>query len=328
LPSNALGLDLGSSETKVWYPPSRRLFTAPTVVAARDAGEALAVGEEARRMVERAPAGIRTEEPIRDGRLADVRWARAFLAELLRRIVGRRLWKPRAVLAVPAASTSVERRALVRLVEAAGVATVDLVPSGTLAALALDVDIEAPRGHLVIDAGAGETKVDVVSLGRIVLSRRASISLTELAREVARTLRDRFGLLVGGPTAQALAFHDGDAVVAGRHLGTGGLTSVAVPGELLAGLRGHYADAMAALVAEVLASLHPELLGDLIDQGVHLVGGGALLPGLDRALSARLDLPVLVAPEPTLVIAEGLRRYLRDERRLRRLRLPPVRVRR
>lgn len=331
--SRDLAIDLGTATTRLYVQGRGVVLEEPTAVASRstDEGvEVIAVGEDAAQMAGRAPEGVDVRFPVREGVVQDFRLVEALLRRLIQKTVGRNLVRPRAIAAVPASLTEVERRAIGESLRAVGFRDVRLLPRGPVAALGLDLPLWDPVGSMVVDIGAGRTEITVMSLGGVASARSIPVGGDRMDEALAALLRDRHGLEVGSRSAEAAkrlisleSPLSGDSAVAvkGRELRTGRPTEIALnPRDIATALEpvlGEIREGMRAVLSET----PPELAGDVLEHGVVLCGGGSLLRGLDRALRAWTGLPMVAAEAPLHCVIAGLGTALENPITLDRLAL-------
>jgi len=324
--SQDLAVDLGTSATRVHLSGAGVVADEPSVVAVLDdrAGRrrVIAIGDEALPMLGRTPDDISAIQPVRAGRIVDFEVAEALLLHLVRRIHNRNGWmRPRMVVAVPHAASEMELRAVRDSCESAGARSVHLVPRPLAAALGAGLPVEQPTGHLVVDLGAGATEISVLSLSGIVASAAVPGGGDGLDEAIVSWCKKEHALLVGRPSAQRVKLelgaachpdHGASTWLKGRCLRRGSpraeqITAGGVCDALQPGIR-----AIAEGIRDVLHQAPPELASDIVETGVVLVGGGAQLPGIDRALSHLTGLPVVVADNPTQAVIDGVGRVLEE----------------
>ena len=317
--SSDLAIDLGTANTLVYQRGQGVVLDEPSVVAlqrdGRGGGRVLAVGQEAHRMLGRVPGTIETVRPMRDGVIADFEVAEAMLRYFIRRVHGRkRFVSPRIVICIPWGITDVERRAVRDSAQSAGAREVYLIEEPMAAALGAGLPVVDPQGNMIVDIGGGTTEVAVISLGGIVRSRSVRVGGDRMDTAVIQWLKRHHDLLIGERTAERVKFEvgcvwppqdDRSTAVKGRDLTTGvPRTTTVHSAEICEALRDP-ADEIVEAVLETLERTPPELSGDIIEKGIVLAGGGALLVGLDELISEATSLPVLVAPEPKQCVVLG-----------------------
>ncbi|HEX2045661.1 MAG TPA: rod shape-determining protein [Gaiellaceae bacterium] len=317
-----IAVDLGTANTVVFVRGHGIALFEPSVVAVDEAtGEVLAVGAEARRMIGRTPATITATRPLRHGVIADFEVTEEMLRHFIRRTIGAGRRHPRVVLCVPSGITEVERRAVEEATLAAGARQASLIEEPMAAAIGADLPIAEPRASVVVDIGGGTTEVAVISLGDMVVWESIRVGGYEMDEAVVDHAKKQHGLLIGQERAEqvkiAIGSADdveraGTAEVAGRDGLTGLLRRIEVTAEEVRwALEGPIVRIVDA-VKETLERTPPELAADAVDRGIVLVGGGALLRGMDRRISAETELPVHVAESPLVCVAVGAGRSLEE----------------
>lgn len=325
-----IAIDLGTSKTAIDDSQGRPLLRQPTVVAIEDKGRRVrAIGEEAAAMIGRTPPSIRVVEPVRNGAIAELAVAEAMLRYVLRRFTGRPPRRVEIALGVPSSVSPVARRALREAVEMPGARRIHLIEQLLAAAVGAGIDIEAARGHLIVDIGGGKTEAGIVALGGLQEVRSTPIAGNTFDDAVRRHLRRAHDLLIGTQTARMLKHELGTALaggdvrkleVRGRHTLTGLPTAVEVNScDLHEGAIADGLETLLRAIGRVLERAPAELSADLTETGVVLTGGGALLHGLDRLIERRTGLPVRVADAPQDAVVRGCAALLRREELLARV---------
>jgi rod shape-determining protein MreB and related proteins len=329
-----VAIDLGTSNTLVFVRGRGIVIDEPSVVAIERVGatsRVVAVGAEAARMVGRTPENIRALRPIREGVIAEFQLAEALLKALMERALGGRpLVRPRALVCVPQGLSDVERRAVQESTRSAGAREVTLVGKPLAAAIGAEMPIHAAAANTVLDIGGGTTEVAIVSLGGIVQSASIRVAGTHLDQAIVDHVKARHGVLLGERTAEEIKLRIGSALppvadepvrVKGRDLKSG------IPKDVtIGGLEVHEAilpvlDTIVEGFRQLLARTPPELAADVLDSGVMLCGGTALLRGIDEYLRQRTGLPVVCAEDPERTVALGGGRLLDDSELLARIAL-------
>ena len=329
--SGDIGIDLGTANTLVYVKGQGVVLCEPSVVAIdRATHQVLAVGEEAKRMLGRTPGNITAIRPMKEGVIADFDITEAMLRYFIRKVHNKnRLVSPRVVIAVPSGITEVEKRAVKDSAERAGARSpVYLVEEPIAAAIGVGLPIHEPSGNMIIDIGGGTTEIAVISLSGIVFSKSIRIAGDEFDEAITSHLKKTYNLMIGERTAEEIKIKIGSAYPMEEE------TSMEVKGrDILAGLpktitvtSEEIREALSETLAQILEAIRialertpPELCSDLIDRGLILAGGGALLRGLDKLISEETGLPVHIADDPLTAIALGTGRYLSDFRLLKRL---------
>jgi len=318
-----MAVDLGTANTLVYVRRKGVLLDEPSVVALHDkTGEVLAVGHEAKRMVGRTPDDITALRPLRDGVIADFEATEQMLRWFIQRVHKRRYFaKPRMVICVPSGITAVEQRAVKEAGYQAGARRVYIIEEPMAAAIGAGLPVHQPTGNMVVDVGGGTTEVAVISLGGIVTSLSVRTAGDELDQAIVAWMKKEHSLLLGERTAEEVKQTLGSAFprsdepqgeIRGRDMVTGLPRTVAVT---TAEIRHALEEPVAAIVDAVRVTLDqtpPELAGDLMDRGIVLTGGGALLRGLDERLRHETGMPVHVAQDPLTSVALGAGRCVED----------------
>jgi rod shape-determining protein MreB len=329
-----LAIDLGTANTLVYVKGRGIVLNEPSVAAVgkvKGRKQVLAVGEEAKWMVGRSPGEIAAVRPLRDGVIADVEIAGQMLKHFTRKLRKRpRLASPQIMICVPAGSTAVERRALREAAEGAGARRVFLIEESVAAAIGAGVSVTDPAASMVVDIGSGRTEMAVLSLGRIVYSRSVRVGGDKMDEAIIGFIRRQHNTLIGADTAERIKKAIGSAClpekgdgriieVKGRDLARGLPKEIVVSereiAQSLAEPVGAIIDAISAAVEETA----PELAADIVDRGIMLTGGGALLANLDRVLRHTTRLPVSIAENPLACVALGTGRALEQQQALSKI---------
>jgi rod shape-determining protein MreB len=318
--NSGLGIDLGTSNVAIYARGRGIVLREPCVVAvSKDTGEVLAVGEDARQMLGRTPASVIASRPLRDGVVADFTVAHKMLKHLFARICGRHLVKPLAVLAVPSDATSVERRAVLEAATAAGAKRAIPLEGSVAAAIGAGLPVTGATGSMVVTIGGGITDIAVISLGGIVVSDCIRVAGEKMDEILARHVKREHNLMIGERTAEEMKIAIGSAwpleeeremSLRGRDLVTGLPKTVVVNSAEVRESLGEVVGVIVERIKALLENTPPELSADIIDYGITLAGGGALLRGLDRRISHHTQVPVRVADDPMSCVAMGAGRYL------------------
>src|SRR5262245_29583285 len=322
-PSN-LAVDLGTANTLIYVPGQGIVVDEPSIVAVHGRDRSvLAVGVQAKAMLGRAPGTIEVIRPLRHGVIADYDTTEKMLHHFIRRAHrSRGPVHPRVVISVPSGITQVERRAVHESAVHAGARKVYLVPEPVAAAMGAGLPIAEPGANMIVDVGGGTTEVAVISLSGIVHSTSLRIGGDDMNDSIAQHVRKSHGLLIGERRAEEIKIALGSAypqpddvspmAVKGRDLTSGLPKTVTVT---LAEVREALREPITAIIEAVRACLEqtpPELAADIVDRGVVLTGGGALLPGLDRLLNRETDLPISVSDAPLTCVVRGAGKVLDD----------------
>jgi rod shape-determining protein MreB len=330
--SSDIAIDLGTANTLVYVKGRGIILNEPSVVAIsthRGKAQVLAVGDEAKLMLGRTPGNIQAIRPLRDGVIADFEVAEEMIKHFIRKVHNRRSFaSPQVIICVPSGSTAVERRAIKEAAESAGARRVFLIEEPMAAAIGAGLPVTEPTGSMVVDIGGGTTEVAVISLGGIVYSRSVRVGGDKLDEAIIAYIRRHHNLLVGESSAERIKKSIGSACppddgdgrmmeIKGRDLMNG------VPKELIISERQiaeSLAEPVAAIVEAVKVALEhtaPELAADIVDKGIVLTGGGALLSNLDHVLRYATGLPVSIADDPLSCVALGSGRALEEMKTLR-----------
>lgn len=310
-----MAVDLGTANTVVHVPHEGIILFEPSVIAIDErTGQVHAVGDEARRMIGRTPATIRATRPLRHGVIADFDMTEQMLRRFLAKANGNRRSHRRVVLCVPSGITDVEERAVKEATLTAGARYADVIEEPMAAAIGAGLPVAEPNGNMVVDIGGGTTEVAVISLGGIVVSRSLRVGGYEMDEAIVRYVRDHHKLLIGQERAEAVKIEVGSAVpfdgladteVSGRDLVTGGLRRVGFTAEEAREALQRPVGQIIETVKETLEETPPELAADITNRGIVLVGGGALLRGLDQLMRVETQLPVYVADSALTCVATG-----------------------
>lgn len=321
--SNDIGIDLGTANTLVYLRGHGIVINEPSVVALNTkTGRIVAVGMEAKNMLGRTPGHIKAVRPIVDGVISDYEVTEEMLAYLIGKAekISKKFFRPRVVVGVPSGITNVETRAVYDAAKSAGAREVHIIEEPMASAIGIRMPVKEPVGSLIVDIGGGTTDIAVISLGGIVRSKNLKIAGDKLNNDIMTYLRDEFKLLIGEKTAENVKIAIGtvqegapmEAEVRGRDLVTG------LPREVIV-TDGDVREAIGSSIAglidgirEVLETTPPEILADVMQRGIVLSGGGALLQGLSELLHTILKLPIYVAEDPLSAVARGAGIVLED----------------
>ena len=328
LNSRDVGIDLGTSNILVTVKDKGVILKEPAVVATDiKTGKILATGFEAKEMLGRTPETIKAIRPMRDGVIADYTATRLMLRNILRK-VGQKYnsRKPRAVVGVPYGITEVEERAVEESATFAGAREVYLIEEPMAAAIGAGLHVEEPSGNMVVDLGAGTTEVAVISLGGIVVSNSLRIAGDELDEDIINYIKKTHSLSIGLTTAEEIKMQLGCAAplmteesmeIRGRDLNTGLPRNVTITSSQILEALKESMDQIVETVKLTLEKTPPELAADLVEKGIVLTGGGALLKNLDKLLSKETNMPVYVADEPLECVVRGTGKVLEELERLK-----------
>ena len=318
--SNDLAIDLGTANSLVWMKGEGIVLNEPSVVAIQTGHRAknriLAVGLEAKNMLGRTPGNIVAIRPMGDGVIADFEVAEAMLRYFIRRVHNRRRFvRPRIVIVVPSGITQVEKRAVREAGEAVGAREVFLIEEPMAAAIGADLPFTEPIGNMVIDIGGGTTEVAIISLAGIVYSRSIRVAGDKMDFAIIQYIRRNYNLLIGEWTAEIIKTTIGNASpdpqnletieVKGRDLTKGIPKVLSIDSEEIRMAISEQIDAIVQTVKTVLEQTPPELAADIVERGIVLTGGGALLKNMDKLLSEEVGLPITITEDPLSTIAIG-----------------------
>jgi rod shape-determining protein MreB and related proteins len=327
-----MAIDLGTANTLVYVKGKNIILNEPSVVAiveVKGKKQVLAVGDEAKQMLGRTPGNIQAIRPLRDGVIADFEIAEDMIKYFIRKVHNRRSFaSPLIVICVPSGSTAVERRAIQESAEAAGARKVFLIEEPMAAAIGAGLPVTEPTGSMVVDIGGGTTEVAVLSLGGIVYARSVRVGGDKMNEAIIAYIRRNHNLLVGEGSAERIKEDIGSACppedgegrtmeIKGRDL------MIGVPKELVISER-QIAESLAEPVSQIIEAVKaalehtaPELAADIVDKGIVLTGGGALLTNMDYVLRYATGLPVSIADGPLQCVALGTGRALEEMKKLR-----------
>ncbi|HUV59553.1 MAG TPA: rod shape-determining protein [Desulfatiglandales bacterium] len=319
--SNDLAIDLGTANTLVYVKGRGIVLNEPSVVAIRkgDRGgnKVLAVGKEAKIMLGRTPGDIVATRPMKDGVIADFDITETMLRYFIRRVHNRRsLVRPRIIISIPSGITQVEKRAVRESAESAGAREVFLIEEPMAAAIGADLPITEPTSNLIVDIGAGTTEVAVISLAGTVYSRSIRVAGDKMDEAILQYIKRKYNLLIGPQTAELIKVTVGNAYpteeaecieVKGRDLVTGIPKILTIDSEEVRKAISEQVDAIVETVRIALEQTPPELSADVVDKGIVLTGGGALLKNIDVLLREETRLPITITDDPltTVVIGAG-----------------------
>ncbi len=318
--SNDLAIDLGTANTLVYVRGKGIVLSEPSVVAVsnnpRNRNRVLAVGLEAKKMLGKTPGSIVAIRPMRDGVIADFEVTEAMLRHFIHKVHNRRTFvRPRIIVAVPSGITQVEKRAVRESAESAGAREVFLIEEPMAAAIGAGLPITEPTCNMIVDIGGGTTEVAVISLKGIVYSRSVRVAGDKMDAAIIQHIKRKYNLLIGERTAEAIkttignAYPDPEHVetieVKGRDLASGIPKILSIDSEEVREAIAEQIDAIVETVKIALEQTPPELSADIVDRGIVLTGGGALLKNLDKLLRAETNLPITVADRPLETVALG-----------------------
>jgi rod shape-determining protein MreB and related proteins len=327
-----MGIDLGTANTLVYVSGKGIVLQEPSVVAMDQENKVpLAVGEDAKKMLGRTPGNVVALRPLRDGVIADFDTAELMLKHFIRRVhEGRTLVSPRIVIGIPSGVTGVERRAVMEAASQAGARDVYLIDEPVAAAIGAGLPVAEPTGNMIIDIGGGTTEVAVLSLQGTVLSESVRVAGDELSEAISQYMKKVHNLVIGERTAEEIKISIGSAYptdeddeslmdVRGLHLLSGLPRTVMVKSPEIREAMSEPLSVIIEAVKRTLERTPPELAADIIDRGIMLAGGGALLKGLDTLISHETGIVVHVAADPLSCVVLGTGRVLENFKQLERV---------
>ena len=319
--SNDLAIDLGTANTLVYVRGNGIVLDEPSVVAVRRNGrggsKVLAVGQEAKMMLGRTPGHIEAIRPMKDGVIADFEVAEAMLRYFIKKANNRRtLIRPRVIACVPSGITQVEKRAVRESAESAGAREVFLIEEPMAAAIGAGLPITEPTSNMVVDIGGGTTEVAVISLAGIVYSKSVRVGGDKMDEAILQYIKNKYNLLIGERSAELIKTTVGNAYraektedmqIKGRDLATGIPKIIGIDSDEVRQAIFEQIKTIVETVKSALEQTPPELAADIVDNGIVLTGGGALLKGLDKLLREETGLPITITEDPltTVVLGSG-----------------------
>ncbi|HAG07494.1 MAG: Rod shape-determining protein MreB [Clostridia bacterium 62_21] len=336
--SRDMGIDLGTANTLVYVKGKGIVLCEPSVVAIqRDTDQILAVGEEAKQMLGRTPGNIIAVRPMKDGVIADFDTTQAMIRYFINRALRHRTFfiRPRVVIGVPSGVTAVEERAVREAAMQAGAREAYLIEEPMAAAIGAGLPVHEPTGNMIVDVGGGTTEVAVISLGGIVTSCSIRIAGDEMDEAIMQYVKRTYNLMIGERTAEEIKIKIGTAYpveneekeeVRGRDLVTGLPKTITITSKEVHHALSEPVAAIIEAIRNTLEKTPPELAADIMDRGIVMAGGGALLQGLDRLVAEQTGMPVHLADEPLLAVAYGTGKVLENIDVLRRVLIQPKKV--
>jgi rod shape-determining protein MreB len=328
--STDMAIDLGTANTLVSIKGKGIIINEPSVVAVQHDKYGrdiiLAVGEEAKQMIGKTPMNIEAVRPMKDGVIADFEMTERMIRYFIEKAHNRKSFiRPRIIICIPHGITQVERKAVKESALSAGAREVFLVEEPMAAAIGAGIPVSDPEGHVIVDIGGGTTEIGVTSLGGLVLSKSIKVAGDRFDKAIIDYVRQNYNLFIGERTAENIKFKIGSAIkqeqegslkVKGRD-SSGLLSTIELASDgVRNALKEPFKDISIA-VRNVLEEMPPDLASDVVDNGIVLTGGGALIKGLDQYLSDDVKLPVRVAEEPLLAVAYGTSKTLDEEKLLK-----------
>ncbi|EAK8133738.1 rod shape-determining protein [Campylobacter jejuni] len=325
--SSDMGIDLGTANTLVLVKDKGIVINEPSVVAVErerygSKAKILAVGKEAKDMVGKTPGNIEAIRPMKDGVIADFDMTEKMIRYFIEKTHRRKSFlRPRIIISVPYGLTQVERKAVRESALSAGAREVFLIEEPMAAAIGASLPIQEPKGNLVVDIGGGTTEIGVVSLGGLVISKSIRTAGDKLDMSIVNYVKEKYNLIIGERTGEEIKITIGSAiqlpkelsmVVKGRDQVSGLLSRIELTSEDVREAMREYLKEIADALKMVLEMMPPDLASDIVENGVVLTGGGALIRGLDKYLSEIVRLPVYIADEPLLAVAKGTGKALEE----------------
>ena len=314
--ANSIGIDLGTANTLVYLKGHGIVINEPSVVVVNQkTGRIVAVGAEAKQMLGRTPAHLKAIRPLVDGVISDYEVTEEMLTYLINKAnrMDKKLFRPKVVVGIPTGVTNVEARAVYDAARAAGARQCYLIEEPVAGALGVRLPIKDAVGTIVVDIGGGTTDIAVIASGGVVRSKNLRIAGDKLNADVLQFIRDEFKLIIGEKTAEAVKIAVGSAVVGnymetivrGRDILTGLPREVIVTDADIREAMTNSVSKIIDAISEVLETTPPEILADVLEQGIVLVGGGALIVGLDQLIRTTFKVPVYLAEDPLTAVARG-----------------------
>lgn len=333
--SHDIGIDLGTANTLVYVSGKGIVIREPSAVARhKKSKEVLAIGNSAKKMIGRAPSTIEAIRPLKDGVIADFDATQSMLKHYIRKVheTGSSIPKiprPKVVIGIPSGVTEVERRAVANAAIDAGAREAHLIEEPMAAAIGAGLSVEGPEGNFIVDIGGGTSEIAVISLGGIVLGRSVRVAGDEMDEAIINYVKLKYSLLLGQPTAEKIKIEIGSAqnkenkftVVRGRDLETGLPKSIKLTS-------GEISEALSPIIREIVVNIvdtleetPPELTGDIMERGITLAGGGALINGIDALIADATKMPVNIADDPLTCVVRGCGVCLTNPNLLKQIRV-------
>lgn len=337
--SHDLGIDLGTANTLVYVRGKGIVIREPSVVARhRKTKQIVAIGSEARKMLGKTPTTIEAFRPLKDGVIADFDAAAAMLKHYIQlvhaapaRSMMPKIPRPKVVVGIPSGVTEVERRAVQEVAIMAGAREAYLIEEPMAAAIGAGLPVEETNGSFICDIGGGTSEIAVLSLGGIVVNRSIRIAGDEMDEAIVNFMRLKYSLLIGEPTAEDIKIAVGSAypvdkterqtVVRGRDIETGLPKSIRVNESEIREALSSVIHEIIEAISETIEETPPELLGDIMEHGIVLAGGGSLIRGIDKLVATEVKMPVWVTDDPQTAVVRGCGKLLDDEALLRKVKV-------
>ena len=333
-----IGIDLGTANSLVYLKGRGVVVNEPSVAAINNkTSQVLAIGEEAKKMLSRTPQHITVIRPLVNGVISNFEMTQEMLRYFLKRVGKDRLFNyRRAVLGIPGNLTEVERKSVEDAVVGAGVRTVHLIEEPVASALGANLPIHEPTANMVVDIGGGTTEIAIISMGGIVTSRSLKIAGDRMVNDIIQFVRDEFRLAIGEPTAEDIKVLIGSAVpmdgkmelaIRGRDLTTGLPREVVIKNHQVRAALMKSLKSIAESIREVIEIAPPELVGDILKNGIYFSGGGSMLRGIDTLIEKELGVKTAVVPDPLTCVMRGIGVIIEEFDRYRHVLDNPLRPR-
>jgi rod shape-determining protein MreB len=332
--SHDVGIDLGTANTLVWVKGKGILIREPSVVArTKKSKEVLAIGASAKKMLGRAPATLEIVRPLHNGVIADFDATAAMLQHYIKRVhesggVIPKIPKPRIVIGIPSGVTEVERKAVADAAVTSGAREAHLIEEPMAAALGAGLPVESPQGIFIVDIGGGTSEIAVISLGGIVIGRSIRVAGDVMNEAIVNYVRLKYSLLLGEPTAEEVKMTIGSCkplekekyfTVRGRDLETGLPKSIKLSSSEIREALAPIIQQIVTSIVDTLEETPPELISDIMENGIYMAGGGSLLSGIDEFVSEATHMPVHIADDPLTCVVRGCGKVLEDMTLLNRI---------
>ena len=325
--SMSVGIDLGTANVLVYVKGKGIVLREPSVVAVdRDNDKILAIGAEAKEMIGRTPGNIVAIRPLKDGVIADYEMTESMIRHFLEKVIGRSfLFRPKVMICVPTGVNAVEKRAVQEAAEQAGAKRTELIEEPIAAALGAGIDISEPVGSMVIDIGGGTCDIAVISLGGIVVGESLRVAGDKFNSDIEFYIKKEYNLMIGERTAENIKIEVGAAYpgarsksmsVRGRDVVSGLPKNINVSSDEIAGALHDSVDSIVTCVKNVLEKTPPELASDIMDHGIILTGGGAMLYGLADLIRTETNIPAMLADDPLSCVALGTGKAIEFSKKL------------
>ncbi len=315
--SKNLGIDLGTANTLIFMKNKGIILREPSVVAIDTRTNAVkSVGKDAKNVIGRTPGSIGAVRPLKDGVIADFDTTTAMLQYFIQKATNpkRTFFKPKIIICIPSGVTAVERRAVKEATEQAGAKKVYTIEEPMAAAIGASLRVEEPTGNMVVDIGGGTSEVAVISLGGIVTAQSVRVGGDEFDSDIINYIKKKYNLLIGDSTAENIKIQIGSAYpfeveeymnIRGRNTSTGLPENIEISSAEIREALQESVNVILDTIHKTLEKTPPELSSDIIDQGITLTGGGALLRGLDKLINEKTKIPVNIAKDPLDCVAKG-----------------------